>query len=99
RTPGTVQRRATRMKLVCDQSARYARHSATMLEKNESCDVGYFERNWSPNMAYILGYIFADGCISKDLYGLSFLCHSKDEEVLLAIHRELKSKNKIHRQP
>jgi len=32
-------------------------------------DTSFFEK-WSPNMAYILGYIFADGCLLKTRYRL-----------------------------
>ncbi len=32
-------------------------------------DISFFEK-WSPNMAYILGYIYADGCILRNRYRL-----------------------------
>lgn len=40
-------------------------------------DTLFFE-SWSPNMAYILGYIFADGCILKDRYRLKIASCDKD---------------------
>ncbi len=92
-----VQRKAVRMGIESDREARYLRASETQCEQNESCDTEYFVRGWNSNMAYILGYIYADGSIQKNLYGLNFLCHTKDEEILLAIHDELKSEHKIHR--
>lgn len=96
---GPVSKKAKRMGLICDQSARYKRHGDILSSRNESCDVHFFDRGWSEDMSYILGYIFADGCIAKNLYYLGFLCHSKDEQILLAIHKTMKVTNKIHRHP
>jgi len=94
-----VQRKAKRMGLVANKESRYKRSGATLASHNCSSDTNYFTRDWSPNLAYIVGYIFADGCISKNWYSLCFLCHSKDEEILVAIHRELNVATKIHRDP
>lgn len=94
-----VQRKAKRMGLVSNKESRYKRSGATLASHNCSSDTDYFTREWSPNLAYIVGYIFADGCISKDWYSLGFLCHSKDEEILVAIHKELNVTTKIHRDP
>ena len=95
----SVQQKALKLKLVCNQEARYRRHSKTMMRKNKSCDVKYFTREWTPNMAYIVGYIFADGCIQKDLYSVGFVCVETDEELLHAIKEELKSKHTIYYNP
>ena len=92
-----VQKKALRSKVLCDQQSLNARRGLTIANANDSCDTSYFEREWSPNQAYILGYIFADGCLTKGLYSLSLLCHSKDEEILLAIQQELKSTHKVSR--
>ena len=94
-----VQVMAIRKGLICNQKARYSRMAKAISDGNTSCDSEYFCRDWSPNMAYVLGYIYADGCLQKDLYCLGFLCHSKDEEILLAIHKELKSTHKVIRSP
>lgn len=95
----SVQVKAIRMGLVCDQKASYERRRESLTNNNSSCDIEYFNREWNPNFAYILGYTFADGSINKSLYMLSFLCHSKDEEIILAIHKELKSEHLIGRRP
>ncbi len=50
----------------------------------------YFKR-FSRNMAYILGYIAADGCISNK----NLILSSKDKELLEKINRELDSEIKI----
>jgi len=55
-----------------------------------------FFNSWSPNMAYILGFIFADGCLveyKNGYYGLDIT--SKDLEHLRLIKHELKAEHKI----
>jgi len=59
----------------------------------------YFKK-WSPNMAYILGFILADGCIIKGTYkgysdALKFGVQKQDIDILQKIKRELSSKHKI----
>lgn len=58
----------------------------------------YFD-SWSSNMAYILGFTVADGCvqynIEKSRYCLEFCIHKKDIEVLEFIKNELKSNIEI----
>lgn len=52
------------------------------------CNIHYFDF-WSPNMAYILGYLFADGCIVKDLKGFRINLAEKDLCVLEFMRAEL----------
>ncbi len=59
----------------------------------------YF-RNWSPNMAYILGFILADGCIIKGTYkgysdSLKFGVQLRDIDILEKIKKELNAEHKI----
>ena len=59
----------------------------------------YFKK-WSPNMAYILGYILADGCIIKGTYtgysdSLKFGVQLKDKDILEKIKKELSSEHSI----
>jgi len=59
----------------------------------------YFEK-WSPPMAYILGFILADGCIIRGTYkgysdSLKFGVHIKDIDILEKIKRELNSNHSI----
>lgn len=65
------------------------------LEVNER----YFCR-WTTNMAYILGFILADGCIIKGTYkgysdSLKFGVQLRDLDILEKIKKELKAKHKI----
>ncbi len=48
----------------------------------------YF-KTWSNNMAYILGFFVADGCITKDLQTIIFV--QKDIEILHNLRKELNS--------
>lgn len=62
-------------------------------------DENYFS-TWSSNMAYILGFILADGCIIKGTYrgysdSLKFGVQLSDIDVLNKIKKELKSEHKI----
>jgi len=50
---------------------------------------------WSDNLAYAVGLIASDGCLSKDNRHIYFI--SKDEEPVENIKKALKIKNKIFR--
>lgn len=64
-----------------------------------SVNEDYFKK-WSSNMAYILGFILADGCIIRGTYGgysdsLKFGVQKRDIDILEKIKKELSSKHKI----
>jgi hypothetical protein len=52
---------------------------------------------WSPNMAYILGLWFADGCIAKG-YIFSIKLHMNDEYLLQSILVEMESNYKLQKE-
>lgn len=59
----------------------------------------YFKK-WSPNMAYILGFILADGCIGEGTYkgysdALKFGVQKRDIDILEKIKKKLSSEHKI----
>jgi hypothetical protein len=59
----------------------------------------YFTK-WGPNMAYLLGYILADGCIMKGVYkgysdALKFGVQLKDKDILEKIKKELSAEHSI----
>ena len=65
------------------------------IEVNEN----YFKK-WSPRMAFILGFILADGCIIKGTYkgysdSLKFGVQLKDADIIEKIKKELESGHKI----
>jgi len=62
-------------------------------------DENYFEK-WTPNMAYILGFIIADGCIIQGTYkgysdSLKLGVHVKDRDILEKIKSQLKAAHAI----
>lgn len=65
------------------------------LDVNEN----YFKK-WSSNMAYVLGFILADGCIVEGTYkgysdSLKFGVQKSDNDILEKIKKELSSEHKI----
>ncbi len=60
--------------------------------REHSLNEEFFEE-WTPLMAYWLGYLCADGCVSKDNQMISL--SSKDEDVLLNFINDLESDYKI----
>lgn len=60
--------------------------------------INYFE-NWSPQMAYILGFTLADGEVSDGMkkgYGLFYDIHPKDVEILNFIRDQISPTRPIH---
>lgn len=66
------------------------------MRKHYRCtfDEHYFDLINTSNKAYLLGFIYADGCINKN-HSLSFTQHEKDIEILECFVRELQATNKI----
>ena len=63
RTPGAVQRQASLLGI--RSLVRGKLLSQTKLIANVSSNIHYF-KTWSPNMAWMLGYVWADGAIGCD---------------------------------
>jgi len=64
------------------------------------CNFDFFKR-WTNEMAYVLGFLYADGCIvnavsSRTQY-IQF--NSKDKEILEAIRKIIKSEHPLHIRP
>ncbi|MEK7503524.1 MAG: hypothetical protein AAB577_00910 [Patescibacteria group bacterium] len=71
------------------------KRNAPRIKVNEN----YF-RKWSTKMAYLLGYILADGCIIKGTYkgysdALKFGVQKRDIDILEKIKKELESEHTI----
>jgi intein-encoded DNA endonuclease-like protein len=61
----------------------------------KSVDKDFFKK-WSRDMSYILGFIYADGNLTKNKRGACFLAiYSADKELLFEIRKSLKSEHKI----
>lgn len=51
-----------------------------------------FFSEWSEDMAYVLGFVFADGCIAKDSLGnMTLVISTNDQDLLTEIKKVLKS--------
>ncbi len=89
-TKNTISMRAWRLGV--KSLTHYQRKGATRSARSTSVNQAYFE-TWSPNMAYILGYIWADGCVYiNDRHAkLIFRCVETDRELLAAIKEEVKA--------
>ena len=62
--------------------------------KSTSCNIHYFD-SWSSNMAYILGFLYADGSIARNQLSLSIAISQKDRRILSFIKKEMKIKSPI----
>jgi hypothetical protein len=57
----------------------------------------YFDKIDTQNKAYILGFIYADGCLSKNKSEVIIKLHHKDENILNIFKYEMKSEHPIKR--
>lgn len=64
-------------------------------ENCKTCDIHYFDK-WTSNMAYILGFLFADGSITKRLGDVVVGLAISDREVVDHIKKELKSTRRLY---
>lgn len=71
---------------------------ARKLDLNKETAKHDYFKEWSPNMAYILGLIYADGCLVKDTYRVDIVLHNDDEYMLYAIRNELQATSNVKRQ-
>jgi len=73
----------------------------TLADRNQSVNWRYFDGPWTPEKAYILGYLWADGTVydEKGHTQLKLECHSQDEDVLLWVRSQLSSVHKVSYQP
>lgn len=85
-----------------EQAVWNAINSVQKLEKRKpyQIDGTYFDSIDTVDKAYILGFIAADGCITKNNHGISYLTitlSSKDENILELIRKYTKAENPIKR--
>jgi hypothetical protein len=66
----------------------------TRSEQCKSCNIHYFDE-WTPDMAYILGFMFADGSITKRLCDMIIGVAVKDLAVLKFIQNETKNTREL----
>lgn len=74
--------------------------SKAMRARNKTYNHAFFEK-WSPELAYVLGYIWADGCIVQEKgkpRGVDFRCTEADRDVLDQIRAAVGSNREMRRQ-
>jgi len=104
----TVRARAYRLKISSVQ--RYKRQAQNHSLQSKSVDTQYFQGPWTEEMAYLVGYIYADGCNNekagakgkakgKTNRSLDFHCQEGDRDLIVLIKSLLKSTHKISELP
>lgn len=56
----------------------------------------YFDKIDTENKSYILGFIFADGCVCSKQWSMTIVVHEQDEDILFKIKECLKSNHPIN---
>lgn len=91
------------------RSVRSVRHKISRLKINpgnwrdrisknsKRVNASYFANEWNDEMAWLVGYIHADGYVvnSQRRYAIRFECHLKDKELIYFARKILKSKHKV----
>lgn len=72
--------------------------SCGCLKNPYSVNENYF-KTWSPEMAYVLGFIFADGCIYQGSHYLCITLKKDDEDTLNSIKEMLEYTGPLHYHP
>lgn len=77
-------------KILADKKVPLRNHGVCEFDEN------YFDSIDTQNKAYLLGFLFADGCIQKNNV-VSIVVHEKDIEILHYLKSELSASNTISR--
>ena len=85
-------------KILKDNGIKKRTYAEAAVESNKNRalhkNVAYFDVQ-SPNMAWILGFLAADGCISEKRNEISLGLSSADIEILERIRKEIEIENKV----
>jgi len=74
------------------------KHRNPSFKKYNNGNIKYFETIDTDKKAYFLGFIAADGCITKsrNSIGLTITIHQKDKIILETLKEDMQSENPIH---
>lgn len=101
-TPVYVRSCAADLGVSSDMALSHKRRGQARHKKNKDLSekAPEFLRSWSPEAAYILGYIWADGCVNDGRHkSLIFGSVTSDECLLEYARSKLNPAAKIHRKP
>ena len=79
---------STIVRILKNNGVKIRRHWGNTFNEN------YFDEINTPNKAYLLGFLYADGCINKNNV-ISIVIHKKDIEILEMFKKELNATNEI----
>ena len=94
-SPRTIRYKASKLKI--RNTTIQAINGRIRAAKNRSCRLDFFD-TWTPESAYVLGYIWADGSIHQEHgkpAGLEFICTEDDAQILRDIARVLECTNSL----
>jgi len=83
-----VKVKASRLGVQCVQPKRI------VAKRNEAVNTSYFSE-WGSNMAYVLGYIWADGSVNSAYNKLTLYASVVDEELVKRIRLDMKSTHRL----
>jgi hypothetical protein len=90
-TIATVSMRAWRLGVRCENHSE--RSGDTRAERGDNCNQDFF-RTWSPNLAWLLGYTWADGTVAREktAHRVGYRCAIQDEHIIHDIMKAIESK-------
>src|ERR1700733_6164758 len=97
RSIGTVKSKASKMGIRQSKEATKANFRAFAEKKIAACDSVNWRlfEDWSPDMAYILGYMWADASVNQKYSMVVMLTTAEDGYLLEWIKDKIKSSHKI----
>lgn len=81
-------------KAICER-AKILKLKRQIIYRKHKINEDFFAE-WSNDMAYVLGLICADGCLSSSQYSISIYLHKNDSYLLEKISKSMKSTYKVH---
>jgi hypothetical protein len=98
-SPATVRNKASTLGIRSDVWHTLAgRHRSS---RNQTVRLDFFD-SWTPESAYVLGYIWADGCVRTERgkpAGVEFICTEDDAQILRDVATVLGCPNKLREHP
>lgn len=91
RSKSSIRKIAFQLGVKCKTNR--GRGQTTWKQKYQSMDYTYFDGPMTANKAYIGGYVWGDGSVQE--YYLALECVKGDEEIIIGIRDELKSKHAL----
>lgn len=99
-TVSQLRRLACRLGVKTDKTLAIERFAEAVANGNDRVDQAFFDE-WSDTMAYVFGFLWADGSMrfanGRPQY-ITFSCAKQDEAILVAIRSAMKARHRIYHQ-